>query len=219
MHIDVWSDLVCPWCYLGKRRLERALSQIAWADEVVVRWRAYQLDPAATEQPSDLRTTLEAKYGAGTFDAMIGRITNLGRDEGIDYRFALAQRVNTRRGHRLVAWTWDDRGAEAQDRVVERLFRAYFSEGENLADAATLARLADDAGVGVPPDVLGPGVHDDAVRADLDEVVTYGLRGVPAFVVEGRHLISGAQDVGTFRRALEAIRRESPDPSRTPHSG
>jgi predicted DsbA family dithiol-disulfide isomerase len=122
VHIDVWSDLVCPWCYLGERRLDRALERLD-AHDVVVRWRAYQLDPTATDAPGDLRATLDAKYGAGAFDSMTPRLVALGAAEGIDYRCDLAQRVNTRRGHQLVAAAWHAGGAAAQDRLVDRLFR------------------------------------------------------------------------------------------------
>ena len=211
MHIDIWSDIVCPWCYLGKRRLERASAQLDWAGEIEVRWRAYQLDPTAAEEPGDLRATLEAKYGPGTFEQMTQRITALGAEEGIDYRFDLAQRVNTRRAHAAVAGAWRAEGAEAQDRLVERLFLAYFTEGANVADPGTLRRLAADAGVELHVD---PDAAAD-VQADLDQAAAYGLRGVPAFVVDGAHLISGAQDPDTLRRALEAIRQEEATPART----
>ena len=106
MRIDIWSDIVCPWCYLGRSRLRSALEQLEWADEVEVRWRAYQLDPRAPAEPGDLRASIERKYGPGAFDQMTTRLTALGQAEGIDYRFDRALRVNTTDAHRLMAWAW-----------------------------------------------------------------------------------------------------------------
>jgi predicted DsbA family dithiol-disulfide isomerase len=203
VRVDVWSDLVCPWCYLGKRRFERVLTQLDWGDEVEVRWRAYQLDPAAPEEPGDLRATLDAKYGPGAFDQMTPQLTDLGRREGIDYRFDRALRVNTRRAHELAAAAWEQGGAEAQGRVVDRLFRAYFTEGANIAEPAELRRLWGESGLDGDPTGA-----EAAVDADLEQAATYQLRGVPAFVIDERHLISGAQEVETFRQALERLRRE-----------
>src|SRR5687767_9257749 len=118
MHIDVWSDVICPWCYLGKRRFERAVASLSWGTEIEVRWRAYQLDPHASADVGDLRAAMERKYGPGAFESMTGRLTALGAPEGIDYRFDLAKRVNTLEAHRLVAWAWDTGGPAAQDAVV-----------------------------------------------------------------------------------------------------
>jgi predicted DsbA family dithiol-disulfide isomerase len=203
VQIDVWSDLVCPWCYLGKRRLDGALDQLDWRAEVEVRWRAYQLDPNASDDPGDLRATMEAKYGPGAYQQMTLRLVDLGSRDGIDYRFDLAQRTNTRRGHQLVAAAWNVGGADAQDRLVERLFRAYFTEGVHLGDDASLQRLWTEAGL---PGALPGDEHDSEVQADLDAAARFQLRGVPAFVIDARHLISGAQETDTLRQALEQIR-------------
>ena len=110
MPIDVWSDVICPWCYLGKRRLETALAQLDWSDEMTVRWRAHQLDPHAPVEPGDLRMAIERKYGLGAYDQMTGRLTTLGAEDGINYRFDRALRVNTTDAHRLLAWAWSDGG-------------------------------------------------------------------------------------------------------------
>ena len=114
MRIDIWSDVICPWCYLGKRRFERALASLAWRDEVEVRWHAFQLDPGATAEPGNLRAAIERKYGPGAFEGMVRRLTDLGEAEGIRYRFDLAKRVSTFDAHRLLAWAWHAGGAPAQ---------------------------------------------------------------------------------------------------------
>jgi len=205
VHIDVWSDVICPWCFLGSRRLSLALDELGWTDDVEVRWRAYQLDPRATAEPGDLKAALERKYGPGAFHGMTRRLTVLGEPVGIDYRFDRAQRVNTRDAHRLLAWAWDEGGPAAQSPLAERLFRAYFEEGENVADQVVLARLAGDAELhpAEATRALSAGLFADEVDADLVAAEERGLTGVPAFVIEDKVLIPGAQEVETFVAVLQ----------------
>jgi predicted DsbA family dithiol-disulfide isomerase len=209
VRIDIWSDVVCPWCYLGKRRFERALADVPWRDEVVVRWRAYQLDPTSTREPGDLRASIERKYGPGAFEGMVRRLGELGAPEGIEYRFDRALRVNTLDAHRLVAWAFAAGGAAAQDEVVERLFRAYFEEGANVADPGSLTAVAAAAGLDEPEaaEVLASGRFADEVRGDLEGARDRELTGVPAFVIEDRLLIPGAQEAETFVAVLERARQ------------
>jgi predicted DsbA family dithiol-disulfide isomerase len=204
MRIDIWSDVICPWCFLGKRRFERALDDVDGADRIEVRWRAFQLDPTATREPGDLRRSIEKKYGPGAFDGMTERLTALGEPEGIDYRFDLAQRVNTIDAHRLLAWAWDTGGADDQGALAERLFVAYFHEGANVADHELLVRAAADADLDADEArrVLGSGAYQVEVRDDLVAATERQLTGVPAFVVADRLLIPGAQEVDTFRQLL-----------------
>lgn len=220
MHIDVWSDVICPWCYLGKRRLDRALAQLDWADDVTVRWRAYQLDPHAPTEPGDLRATIEKKYGPGAFDQMTTRLTALGSAEGIDYRFDRAQRVNTADAHRLMAWAWATGGQATQDALADGLFRAYFSEGANVADHEALVRLAAEAGLAATraADVLAGDEFAAEVAEDLGAAVQGQITGVPAFVIEDRLLIPGAQDTDTFVAVLTRA-RERFGPVATPAAG
>lgn len=208
MHIDVWSDVICPWCFLGKRRLDAALAQLGWADEVTVRWRAYQLDPGATATPRDLRSSVDRKYGPGAFDAMTGTLTPLGATVGIDYRFDLALRVSTFDAHRLLAWAWAVGGAAAQSAAAERLFVAYFTEGANVADHAVLTEAASAAGLSAKDAAAMLDGHDlvGEVDADLSGARARELTGVPAFVVADRLLIPGAQEVATFVSVLARAR-------------
>ncbi len=207
MRIDVWSDVICPWCYLGARRLGRALDQLGWRDEVEIHWRAFQLDPSASREPGDLRQALERKYGPGAFDSMTRRLTALGVDEGIDYRFDLALRVNTLEAHRLLSWA-HAAGVAEQGALNERLFLAYFTEGANVADHGTLARLAGEAGLDrdEAAEVLASGAFAGEVRADLDAARDRDIHGVPNFVIEDRLSIPGAQEVDTMVMLLERAR-------------
>lgn len=207
VRIDVWSDVICPWCYLGARRLHRALDQLDWRDEVEIHWRAFQLDPSASREPGDLRRALERKYGPGAFDSMTRRLTALGVDEGIDYRFDLALRVNTVDAHRLLSWAHAT-GVAEQGALYERLFRAYFTEGANVADHDTLARLAGDAGLDrdEAAEVLASGAFAGEVQADLDAARDRDIHGVPNFVIEDRLSIPGAQEVETMVMLLERAR-------------
>jgi len=204
MRIDIWSDVICPWCFLGKRRFERALADVDGGDRIEVRWRAFLLDPTATREPGDLRRSLEKKYGPGAFDGMTERLTALGEPEGIDYRFDLAQRVSTIDAHRLLAWAWDTGGADGQGALAERLFLAYFHEGANVADHDVLAAAAADVDLDADQArlVLGSGRYQVEVRDDLAAATERQLTGVPAFVVADRLLIPGAQEVDTFRQLL-----------------
>lgn len=208
MRIDVWSDIVCPWCYLGHRRLTLALAELAadGIDDVEVHWHAFELDPAAPPEPGDLRRVIEQKYGPGAFETMAGRLGELGAEVGIEYRFDLAQRVNTFDAHRVVALAALD-GPTTQDRVVDRLFRAYFSEGADVADRAALGALAAEAGLDATSvsAMLAGDSLEDVVRADEATAGDLGVGGVPAFVVDRQFLVSGAQDTATFVRLLRRV--------------
>ena len=207
MRIDMWSDVVCPWCYLGKRRLEQALDGLDFADEVEVRWRAFQLDPTATAEPKDLEAAIDRKYGPGAFQGMTKRLGALGEEVGIDYRFDIAQRVTSVPALMLVAWVEDQLGPQAAGRLHERLFRAYFSEGANIADPANLLEWAVEVGADreLAGEAIATGAGRDAVVADLEAAADRQITGVPAFVIEDAHLIPGAQDVDTMRNLLSRI--------------
>lgn len=214
MRIDVWSDVVCPWCYLGKKRLEAALDGLDFADEVEVRWRAFQLDPTATAEPKDLAQAIDRKYGPGAFEGMSTRLGALGAELGIEYRFDRAQRVTSVPALMLVAWVEANEGLEAADRLHDRLFRAYFTDGANIADPANLVDWA--AEIGIDRDLAGEavatGAGRDAVVADLHAAAERDITGVPAFVIEDRHLIPGAQDVDTMQKILTRLREKLTTP-------
>ena len=210
MRIDVWSDVVCPWCYLGKKRLEAALDGLDFADEIDVRWRAFQLDPTATSEPKDLRQALERKYGPGAFEAMQARLGALGQEVGIDYRFESALRVTSLPALMLVAWVEETLGPDAAALLHERLFRAYFAEGANIADAANLVDWAVEVGADreLAGEAVATGAGRDAVARDLEAAAERQLTGVPAFVLDDRALIPGAQDVDTMRAMITRVREK-----------
>ncbi len=204
MKIEVWSDVVCPWCYIGKRRLDRALAGFARAGDVEVEWRSFQLDPA---YPKGARRPVLAhlaqKFG-GSVDqvrAMTDRVRSLAAEEGLAYDFDRAVAVNTVDAHR-VSHLAKAHGLGGQ--LHERLMRAHLMEGETLDDAETLVRLAGE--VGVPGDevrrVLAGDEYAKDVEADGREAQMLGANGVPFFVLDRRYGISGAQPLEVFARAL-----------------
>ena len=210
MRIDIWSDVVCPWCYLGHRRFRTALDRLPDLD-VEVRWRAYELDPRAPTEPADLVSVLERKYGPGAYASMTARLTALGEAEGIEYRFDRTQRVNTFDAHRLIAWAATR--PHGQDPIVEALFAAYFTNGANVADHATLVDIVGRAGgdrVAAAAVLAGDDFTAD-VRADEAAARDLEVTGVPAFVLAERMMIPGAQDVDTFVQLIErAVARFTP---------
>lgn len=221
VRIEVFSDVVCPWCFLAARRLRRALDELTaaspadgggtWAAEVEVRWRAFQLDPGARRGSTTLREVLERKYGPGSFEAMTSRFATLGPPEGIDYRFDLAVRAPTLDAHRLMAWAWDTGGAPDQGRLAEALFAAYFDHGADIADHATLVGLAGSAGLDatLAAEVLAGEAYAADVATDLAEAAELDIHAVPTMVVDGGVAIPGAQDVATMRQILTRLHARS----------
>jgi predicted DsbA family dithiol-disulfide isomerase len=204
--IDVWSDVVCPWCFVGKRRLEAALATLPFADRVDVRWHAFELDPAAPTSYAGQGSHAErlARKYRTTVDAaqqMIDRMICVGVDDGIAFDFARAQPANTFDAHRLLAFA---ARVGRQDALAERLFRATFSEGAPIADRETLVRLAGEAGLDeeqARAALFGAGFSDE-VRADEARAAAIGIRGVPFFVVGGRYALSGAQPPAVLADAI-----------------
>ncbi len=202
LEIDVWSDIVCPWCYLGKRRLELALA--ASSVTATIRWRAFQLDASAPRHVDvSVSELLQRKYGMSRqqVEASQQRLVELGRADGIDYRFELAKTGNTRDAHRLVAFATSRDRADA---MVDALMRAYFTEGLPIGDVERLVEIG--ASQGFEPDevraALSGSTWNDAVDADLRLAREIGVRGVPFFVLAGRYALSGAQPVEVLRDAV-----------------
>ncbi len=207
MKLDVYSDIICPWCYLGHRRLDAAIEELgSEGASIEVGWRAFRLDPGATAEPKDLRRALERKYGPGAFDEMTRRLTALGPADGIDYRFDKALRVDTFDAHRLLQWVQATTPGRT-DAMADRLFRAYFTEGENVADRNVLARLAGDVGIASDSagELLASNGFADVVEADLARAVEVGVTGVPAVVRNGAVVVPGAQEVDTMVAILRRL--------------
>ncbi|MDN5933628.1 MAG: DsbA family oxidoreductase [Pseudonocardia sp.] len=205
MQVEIWSDVVCPWCAIGKRRFESALERFAHRDEVTVRWRSFELDPAAPrERAGTLVEHLAQKYGTTPEQAlgMIGQMSEAAAVEAWEFDLEHARGGNTVDAHRLIHL-----GAEhgVQDAVKERLLRAYVSEGEPIGDHDALTRLAVEAGLDEAEvrEVLGGDRHLDAVRADERQARAYGINGVPFFVVDAKYGVSGAQPADALLEVLE----------------
>jgi predicted DsbA family dithiol-disulfide isomerase len=204
--VEIWSDVVCPWCYIGKRRFEAALARFEHRDEVEVRWRSLELDPrASTSGDRALAPHLAAKYGVDAAEAaaMIDRITEAAAGEGLAYRLDQARPTGTFDAHRLLHLAHE---RQVQDRLHERLFAAYCCEGRHLADADTLVELAVDSGLDAEEarHVLATDAYADQVRADEAAGSRLGLTGVPFFVADRRVAAAGAHPSDNLLQLLES---------------
>jgi predicted DsbA family dithiol-disulfide isomerase len=209
MHVEIWSDIACPWCYVGKRRFEKALASFEHRDAVQVTWRSFELDPAApAERPYDGATHLAEKYGMSRSKAleMQAQMTRNAATEGLEFRFDIARGGNTFDAHRTVHLA---AAHGLQDAMKERLMRAYLTEGELISDAAVLARLG--AEVGLPADEVAAVLESDRYAAQVrdDERVAQGLgiHAVPFFVADRKVGASGAHPAEAL---LELLRQAWP---------
>jgi predicted DsbA family dithiol-disulfide isomerase len=211
MKIEIWSDVVCPWCYIGKRRFETALERFGHRDNVDVVWRSFELDPSAPPiRTGDSAERLAAKYGMSREQALASheRLTHMAAQEGLAFHFETSRSGNTFDAHRLLHLA-RERGV--QDDVKERLFRAYFTEGEPIGDAETLVRLVSDAGISAhdAQAVLSSQAYAEDVRAEEQEARELGINGVPFFVVDRRYGVSGAQPADVLLQVLDRAWSES----------
>lgn len=204
MRVEIWSDIVCPWCYIGKRRFERALEGFPHADEVEIAHRAFQLNPSAPQGTVVPRLTyLMQKYGWSTAQAeeMNTRMEKTAASEGLEYNLSGIMSGNTKDAHRLLLVTDDQ---ELQGDLLERFYRAYFTERRSLFDRNSLLALAGEAGIDAARAVatLESDEGESLVLADLLESRTRAITGVPFFVIDGRYSISGAQARTVFADAI-----------------
>ena len=202
MRVDIWSDLVCPWCYIGKRRFEKALATFPNRSHVEIVHRSFQLDP--TMPPGQLfrhRDVLMRKYrmSATEVAAAQARLENLAAEEGLEYHLVESMTGNTLDAHRLVHFA---RQQGNQDAVIERFFRAHFTEGRSLFDHASLTALAEEAGLHGAAAMLDTTLFAEQVRKDHEEANSLGANGVPFFMVDNRYGISGAQAAHVFAEVL-----------------
>lgn len=221
MRIDIWSDVVCPFCWIGKRHLERALDGFR-ADhpeaDVEVVWRAYELDPtapAAVDESNSERLAAKYSMSVEEADAMQAQIADRFREVGLEFDWRAARATNTHDAHRLAALAAAHGLADEAD---EALKRAHFTDGELLSDHAVLRRIGER--IGLPGDevasLLAGDAYRDAVRRDVEEARALGVTGVPFFVLDRRLAVSGAQPVELFRQALDRAwdeRADAPAPA------
>jgi predicted DsbA family dithiol-disulfide isomerase len=214
--VQIWSDIACPWCYVGKRRLESAISALPWRSQIRVLWRAFELDPSASRAVDTSAVPyaekLARKYGTSTAQgqAMIDRMVGVGAAEGIHFRFDRIRPGNSFDAHRLVHLAHEQ---DKQDAMKERFLRAYLCEGESMSDRETLTRLAVEVGLDEREviDALSGDAYADAVRADEALARKYNISGVPFFVIADRYGVSGAQPAETLSEALKNAWQELAD--------
>ena len=205
--IDVVSDVVCPWCYIGKKRLETAIAETPEVD-VEVRWRPYQLDPTIPPGGKDRREYMVAKFGSeDRIRQMHENIMPLGEAEGIAFAFDdIKVAANTLDAHRLIRWA-GNQGGEVQNKLVTRLFALNFELGQNIGDHAVLVEAARDSGMdgAIVESLLPTDADVEAVSTEIGTAASMGIRGVPCFLIEGKYAVMGAQDANTLADAIRQI--------------
>ena len=211
VHVEIWSDVVCPWCYVGKRRFEAALERFEHRDEVEVTWRSFELDPSAPrERDVDGATHLAQKYGMERERALTMQrgLAELAAADGLDLRFDLARGGNSFDAHRLIQL---GRELGVQSGVKERLMHAYFTEGEPIGDPEALARIAQEAGLpeGEVRELLVTERYAEEVREDERNAAALGINAVPCFVVDRRMGVSGAQEPELLLKLLTRARAQA----------
>lgn len=214
MRIDIWSDIACPFCYIGKRHLEAALQAWDAAEETEIVWHSFELDPRAIRESEDisLETRLSQKYGMNVaqVEAMIARVTGMGAEAGLDLQLRKARPVNTFDAHRLLHLA-ADRGC--QNAAKERLLKAHLVEGADLGDPLVLVALLQEVGLKeseVQAVLVGERYAMD-VRRDESQARAMGCQGVPFFVFNQHLALSGAQPVAVFLQALHQARAQDSD--------
>lgn len=219
MKIEIWSDVVCPWCYIGKRRFDRALDRLRTDPELVasgrldsidITYRAYQLDPTApVGSATPVRDVYARKFGGPErAQAIFEQLTALAAADDIAFHFDIAVRANTMAAHRLLWRTGIAHGYQSQSAVKDALLAAYFTHGDNVGDPEVLARCTAPIWQTTPDDVLTFLAGDEGrgeVTMELAEAASHGITGVPTYLIEGQWAIPGAQDTETFERVLRRV--------------
>ena len=205
MQVEIWSDIVCPFCYIGKRKFEKALREFKHKDHVVVHWRSYQLDPIAESQGHENAYAYLARVKGQSLEwsvKMHQNVTEMAAAVGLDYHFEKAIVSNSHQAHRLIQLA-RLKGIDAD--VEELLFKAYFVEGKNIGDAETLVELAAKVGLNTNEarEAVNTEKFSTAIKADIEAGEGFGLSGVPFFVFDRKFSVAGAQDSQVFLSALE----------------
>lgn len=212
MKVEIYSDIQCPWCYIGKARFEKALEQFPLKDQVEVTFKAYQLNPDLPTDPEKAvlhDDYLTERFGP-RFKQMSLHVKQVAAKEGLDFQTEKALIVNTFNGHRLLTLAEKEGGRELKQKMAARLFKAQFTDGANLADSETLVTLAAEVGLDKArvAAYLASNEGKAEVQAEIDEARALGITGVPTFVFEGKWGVSGAQESETFLKILEQVAQE-----------
>jgi len=209
--IDIVSDVVCPWCFVGKRRLEKAVAALE-GTPIAVRWRPFQLDPTIPAEGLPRQEYLRRKFKAEQVAEIHRSLLTVGALEGIDFRFDLIERSpNTLDAHRLISWAAD---RSREELMVERLFRLYFTEGADIGNRAVLAQAAAELGLDreeAEKFLTGADRHDE-VLAQIEMSSRMGITGVPTFIFANRYVVIGAQEPRYIAAAIARVRAEVEQP-------
>lgn len=205
MKVEIWSDVICPFCYIGKRRFEAALAQFPDKDKVELEWKSYQLAPDAVTNPEkNIHQYLAGHKGISLQQAtaMNTQVAAMAQQAGLHYDFDKAIPANTMKAHQLAHFA---KQYGKQNEAEEILFRSYFTEGKNIDDLDTLLQLGNEIGLdaGKLKTALENGDFETEVQADMEEAYQIGVRGVPFFVFNRKYAVSGAQNTSTFLQTLE----------------
>lgn len=205
MRVEIWSDVVCPWCYIGKRRFETALARFteATGTEVEIEYKAFMLDPRAPADPQPVREVYDKKFGPAA-EQILEKVTTEAAGEGLAFRMDIAQRANTLPAHRLLVLA---KRHDVQIPLKERLMQAYFTEGTDIGDLETLVGLAAEVGLDDETArawLLGDGGTEE-VADSLEFAAANGLASVPTYVFDRRIAVPGAQDADTFAMIMERV--------------
>ncbi len=211
MHIKIWSDIVCPFCYIGKRHLEQALEQLPDI-EASITWKSFELDPNAPKNPEaqiNMNEYLAEKYGKSIewAEQMNTNVINMAKKAGLDYNLDEVKRASSFDAHRLIHWA-NEQGKQAE--MKEKLLSAYFIESKHIADKNTLAELAEEIGLDKTEalKVLNSNQFAQQVIDDVEQAHKVGVQGVPFFVINDKYALSGAQPTEVFVETLQKISQE-----------
>jgi predicted DsbA family dithiol-disulfide isomerase len=212
MKVEIWSDVVCPFCYIGKRRFEEALARFGGKEEVEIEWKSFQLNPQTVSNPNiSSHQNLANHKGISVEQAtdMANQVTEMASNVGLSFDFDKAVVANTFNAHRLLHFS---KAHGKQNELKERLLKAYFEKGENIDDKASLITIAEEVGLDkqAVQDFLNSDELAMEVKADIHEAQSLSIHGVPFFVFNRKYGISGAQPVEAFLQTLEKARQHSP---------
>lgn len=211
IQVDIVSDVMCPWCFIGKRRFEKALQSVGADIDVRVHWRPFQLDPTLPPEGKDREAYLAEKFGGiEQARSLYRNVKTAGDGEKIPFDFdSIAVSPNTLDAHRLIRWA-QNAGDDVQDRVVERLFELYFVEGRNIGDQAVLVEAARDCGMdaAIVESLLASDADRQEVRNEIEIAQSMGVNGVPCFIIDSRYAVMGAQDPATIAEAINQIAQQ-----------
>jgi len=210
MKVEIWSDVMCPFCYIGKRKFEKALEHFDHKDKVEIEWKSFQLDPSLKTDPnkSTLQHLAQNKGWSQEYaQQMLAHVTDMAKDEGLTYNMDKSVVANSFDAHRFSHLA---KKHGLQDAAEEKLFLAYFTEGKNTADHETLVQIGTDIGLDAAEvrAVLSSNTYADEVQHDIYQAQQVGVRGVPFFVVNQKYAVSGAQPSETFLGLLNKVWQE-----------